>query len=209
MDWSEPDERRAHALSLKKNLEDAERAASKWLKIDDLRRKLLEKAVVVLEYRQGNSTFCVNDEGGFTLCANDVKTAWAFLCRDAAQMRSGEFLVNCLAEADDADDSDYVDDSEDEDMPADEPSVDEPQNEDSSGSESGMEVDEELIVLGPDSEAEAREEQEAGRNGVRVSPLDVDKEMAESASLVANALLESVAPPAVFNQLQVRHLWLT
>lgn len=177
------------------NLIDAERAAMKWLKIDFLRTELPTMALCVLQYRRGGST----------LCSNDFKAAWAILCRTAPQMKcASEILGRCLTEgADDADDSDYVSESEDDDM-----SVDDSQEEESSESESEIDLDEQLVVLGPDSETESDGETEGTMKGVGVSPMDDgNKEMAENVSLVANALLESVAPPEVFNQLQVRSCW--
>lgn len=171
------------------NLLDAEKAAVKWLKIDFLRNELLRAALAILQHRRG----------GLVLSANDFKAAWAFLCRTAPQLESGAMILRERFSPDsDSDDSLY--DPENDDM-----SVDEPQSEDPDGSESKVESDEELIVLGPDSETESDEEKESGTGVVEMSLVDNgEQEMADNVSLVANALLESFAPPEVFNQLQVR-----
>lgn len=143
-------------------------------------------AVVILVHRRGE----------FVLSANDVKAAWACLCRTAPQMESGAVILGKRMSPDsDSDDSWY--DPENDDM-----SVDEPQSEDSNGPESKLELDEELIVLGSDSETEPDEKKEEGT--LKMSLADNgEKEMGENVSMIANALLESFAPPEEFNQLQV------
>lgn len=191
------------------NLLDAERAAMKWLKNDYLRSELLRMAVLILQYRRGGST----------LCSNDFKAAWACLCRAAPAMDCAAVILGRCLSGDGADgsddDSSYVDgESESDDMMSvvGSQQAEEENASTCSGSESGMELDEGVIVLGPDSENESdEEEREEGskKQKVEMSPVDSSssgdkhQEMAENVSLIANALLESVAPPEAFNQLQV------
>lgn len=177
------------------NLMDAERAAMKWLKADMLRAEVLRMAVMILQHRTRIRSF--------TLSANDVKAAWACLCRTAPQMESGALILRYRSSPDsDSEDSSY-DPEKDDDMCVDPPEI----GDAADGTEFKLECDEELIVLGPDSETESDEDTEEGKRVAKKrSPGDNgDQEMAESdVSLVANALLESTAPPEVFNQLQVR-----
>lgn len=176
-------------------LEDAETATLKWLNSDIFRSELLRMAVLILEHRRGG-----------LVCANDAKAAWAFLCRNPPKMASAASVLPkyFTTDADDSDDSSYVYESENEYMSVEDPQEEEEEEADSSGSESEMHLDEQHIALGPDSENESDEEKEEGTRGVEISPLDIgEQEMTENVSLVANALLESVAPPEVFNQLQV------
>lgn len=186
------------------NLVDAERAAAKYLKDENLRGELLRMAVEILEHRIGGG---ISAPDAPILCANDFKAAWACLCRTGPQSEFAGILRNTLGPTEDAGDSDDSDDPDyDEyDPESDGMSVDDPHEQDSSRSESEMELDEELIVLGPDSETESDEENEERAGGQEGALVDKGKqEMAQNMSLVANALLESMAAPEEFNQLQVR-----
>lgn len=173
-------------------LVDAERAATNWLQIRMLRDELSTRAVKILEHRRGGSE----------LCSNDFKAAWANLCRNSSQMDSGQTILGTnFSDSSDSEDSLYDPYSDHDDM-----SVDEPQDEDSRGSGCQLELDEELIVFGPDSkDGEPENEGQEGTGAAEKSVVGNDEqEMVENMSTVANALLESVAPPQAFNQLQVR-----
>lgn len=62
-----------------------------------------------------------------------------------------------------------------------------------------------MIVQGADSETEPDEKKNKETGVVNMSLVhDGEQKMAESVSLVANALLESLAPPKAYNQLQVK-----
>lgn len=183
-EWShEPEEVKAHARSLRQNLLDAERAAAKWLKTKDLRDELRSMASDIMCHRREDRV----------LSANDFKAAWACLCRCSPQMETAALILEGdFKDCSDSEDSTYH--PERDDMSVDAASL-------SSASSSSSSESEGLIVLGPDSDSECDEQEGVGETSVVE---DREDDTAENASLIANALLESVAPPQAFNKLQVR-----
>ncbi len=180
-----PEAVKVHARRLAQDLLDAECAAAKWLKTEDLRYQLLGMAVTIYDHRRSKDG---------VLSANDVKAAWACLCRCSSQMETAELILGGdFKDCSDSEDSTYH--PENDDMSLDAASV-------ASASSSSSSESEGLIVLGPDSDSECDEQKErvVGMSVVE----DRKDDAAENASLIANALLESVAPPEVFNKLQVR-----
>lgn len=102
------------------NLLEAEKAAVKLVETELLRTELLRRAAVILKHGRG----------GFVLSANDLKTAWASLCRSAGPMKTRLKMLRA-GTGSDSDDASYLYDSENDDV-----SVDESQNRDSDGPES-------------------------------------------------------------------------
>jgi len=170
---------------LRQGLEEAQRAAAKWLKTEDLRDELLRMALIINSHRRSEDR---------VLSANDFKAAWAFLCRLSPQMETATLILGRdFKDCSDSEDSTYPSDSDD--MSVDAASV-------SSASSSSSSESEGLVVLGPDSDSECDEQEE---RVVETSVVDDhEDDAAENASLIANALLESAAPPDVFNKLQVK-----
>lgn len=190
-----------HARNLMNNLVEAERAAMQWLKADYLRTELLRMAKTIALHRTRSM------RGGSTLSANDVKAAWAFLCRTAPQMESAALMLRERSSPGSDSEDSWYDPETDDDMCLDPPQIGDAEDE----PESELECDEDLIALGPDSETGSDEEHtEKGKRVAKKRSLgdngEQEKgEVAENGvSMVANALLESTAPPEAFNQLQVR-----